>query len=169
MQSYQTQVFRKMPKLHNAKSFTIFPVKIIQKKALEKSLKYVLCCDVMSSYFDCQNTFHICSLYIWTTHCLSVPGWNHFFLSKLETVIWWNLLWCFSGSIWLHHESEHFLKETIRWNGFDVENERFKRNVTILMGFPTTSMSRLHHKMSWNLFMSFFTYSIALTLSALLW
>jgi len=30
-------------------------------------------------------------------------------------------------------------------------------------------MTRVHHEMSWNLFMSFFAYSIALTLSALLW
>ena len=73
-----------------------FQLEILQKKALEKSLKYVLCCDLLSSYFDCQNTFHICSLYIWTTHCFSVPGLNHFLLSKLETVIWWNLLWCFA-------------------------------------------------------------------------
>jgi len=44
----------------------------------------------------------------------------------------------------------------------------FEWNLTFLVGFPNTSITRLHRKMSWNLFISFFTYSIETTLLALL-
>jgi len=62
-----------------------------------------------------------------------------------------------------------FLKKTTLWNGIDDENERFKRNVTFLMGFTNVSITRLHRNMSWNLLISLFTYFISVTLSALLW
>jgi len=49
-----------------------------------------------------------------------------------------------------------------------ADNKNFVRHKTFIFWFRTTSITRLRRKISWNLFMRFFAYTIALALLALL-